>query len=185
MEQSTFWKRRDIQLLVLLGIVFISINFIFPHQSGKVYTTTLDYFVEMALILPPVLILMGLFQTWVSREFIERHMGSESGGKGMLLSFVFGTLPTGPLYIAFPIALALWQKGARVLNISIFLGAWAATKLPQVMVEIKFLGIEFTLLLQVLTIASIFTIGILMEQIVKDEDIVEAGDTATTELKAE
>ena len=178
MKQSAVWKRRDIQLLVLLGLVFISINFIFPHQSGQVYATTLDYFVEMVLILPPVFILMGLFQSWVSRDFIEKHLGTESGFKGMLLSFVLGTLPTGPLYIAFPIALALRQKGARILNITVFLGSWAATKLPQVMVEIKFLGIEFTLVLQLLTITSVFIIGLLMEKIMGKEDVLRTGETS-------
>ena len=169
MNKPGLLNRRDILFLILLVVVFVSINFYFPKESAQVYGTTLDYFMEMLLILPPVFILMGLFQAWVSRGFIEKHLGAESGIKGMLLSLVFGTLPTGPLYVAFPIALALRQKGARVLNITIFLGAWAASKLPQVIVEIKFLGLEFTLFLQLLTVLSVFMIGMLMELIMKKD----------------
>lgn len=180
-----FLKRRDIQILILMVLIFISINFLFPQHSGRVYMTTLDYFIEMLMILPAVFILMGLFQAWVSRDFIQKHLGAESGMKGMFISFLFGTLPTGPLYVAFPIAAGLLQKGARITNITVFLGAWAATKLPQIMVEIKFLGVAFTLVLQALTIISVFSIGLLMERIMKNETIeVEAPDEEETESEA-
>ncbi len=159
------YSRTEILLLSLIGIVFININYFFPAQADRTYATSLDYLLEMALILPPVLILMGLFEVWVHKEFIERHLGIGSGIKGIFLAFFFGTLPTGPLYVAFPIASALLKKGARIMNVTIFLGAWAATKLPQVMVEIKFLGIEFTLLLQMLTVISVISIGLIMEYV--------------------
>ena len=173
-----FLKRKDIQILILMIAVFVAIHYLFPEDSNRVYMTTLDYFIEMIVILPPVFILMGLFQAWVSKDFIQKHLGKESGIKGMFISFLFGTLPTGPLYVAFPIASGLLKKGARITNITVFLGAWAATKLPQVMVEIKFLGISFTLLLQVLTIISVFCIGFLMEKIMKNNQIEEEIDDA-------
>ena len=165
------YNRNEIISLSLMAAAFVLIHFIFPDTAGRVYTTSLDYLTEMALILIPVFILMGLFEVWVDKEFIEKHLGEKSGIKGMLLCFLFGSLPTGPLYIAFPIAGTLLNKGARIMNITLFLGAWSSTKLPQVLVEFKFLGVEFTLVLQVLTIASVFIIGFLVEKLMYKKTI--------------
>jgi len=65
--------------------------------------------------------------------------------------------------IAFPIAAAMLRKGARLMNIVVFLGIWVAAKLPQLMVEIKFLGPAFTALHLVLTMGSVIAIGFLVE----------------------
>lgn len=158
---------KELYALGLIALVFIVIYFIYPFRAEEVYTVSLSYLQEMAIIIPAVMILMGLFEVWVPKDFIKKHLGAGSGLKGMLLSFLFGTLPTGPLYIAFPIAAGLLKKGARVMNITIFLGTWAASKIPQLMVEIKFLGLEFTAARFVLTVLSIAIIGFLVEYIMK------------------
>ena len=49
----------------------------------------------------------------------------------------------------------------------VFLGAWAALKIPQIMVEIKFLGIAFTLLRFVLTLVALVLMGLLIERILR------------------
>ncbi|MDO9536634.1 MAG: hypothetical protein Q7J85_15205 [Bacillota bacterium] len=59
------------------------------------------------------------------------------------------------------------RKGARISNMVIFLGSWAALKIPQLMVEIKFLGIVFTSLRFVLTLAALVLVGILMELLLR------------------
>ncbi|NSW90572.1 MAG: hypothetical protein HPY74_07820 [Firmicutes bacterium] len=53
-----------------------------------------------------------------------------------MATIALGTLPTGPLYVAFPMVGSLLRKGARISNMVIFLGSWAALKIPQLMVEI-------------------------------------------------
>ena len=113
--------------------------------------------------MPPVFILMGLMEIWIPKGKIQKWLGSSSGIKGAALSFALGTLPTGPLYLAFPMADSLLRKGARISNMVIFLGSWAALKIPQLMVEIKFLGIAFTSLRFILTLVALILMGILME----------------------
>ncbi|MBK5262778.1 MAG: hypothetical protein JJE17_09450 [Peptostreptococcaceae bacterium] len=93
----------------------------------------------------------------------KQWLGNGSSIKGAAISFALGTLPTGPLYVAFPMAGSLLRKGARISNMVIFLGSWAALKIPQLMVEIKFLGIVFTSLRFVLTLAALILVGMLME----------------------
>lgn len=160
-------------ILSLVGmlIIFILINFLFPPQAEKVYDISLSYLQEMALIIPPVFILMGLFEVWVPKAFIQKYLGEGAGLKGIALSFVFGTIPTGPVYIAFPIAAALLRKGARLMNIVIFLGIWAAAKLPQLMVEIKFLGPAFTFIRLALTVGSVIAMGFLVEYFLPEKEV--------------
>jgi uncharacterized membrane protein YraQ (UPF0718 family) len=58
-------------------------------------------------------------------------------------------------------------------NIVIFLGSWAALKIPQLLVEMKFLGFSFTILRFVLTFTSIVIIGSFMEYIFQGKPKIE------------
>lgn len=163
-------------LLFVIAVVYAGINYFFPIQSGEVYRVALDYLLEMALILPPVFILMGLFEVWVPREFVQKHLGKESGIKGYLFAFVLGTLPAGPIYVAFPVASTLIKKGAGIRNIVFFLGIWASAKLPQIMVEIKFLGLSFAAARFMLTILCMGVMGFVMEKLLThDKTLLEEG----------
>lgn len=158
---------RDYIIMGAVLAVFAVILVIFPDRSASVLTVSKNYFLELIMILPALMIIIGLFSVWVPKEFVVRHMGKSSGIKGRAIAFVLGMLPTGPLYIAFPMAVALLKKGAKISNIIIFLSAWACIKLPQELVEIQFLGIKFTLLRLALTLVFVILMGIIIEKIIE------------------
>jgi uncharacterized membrane protein YraQ (UPF0718 family) len=156
--------------ILLFGTILtieITLLSIFPDKRGIVLTTSWEFFVEMIWILPAVMILMGLFMVWVSDDMVIKYMGKTSGIKGIFLALFFGALPTGPLYVAFPIAAALIKKGARLSNIIIFLSAWGCIKIPQEMVEFQFLGPKFMGLRLILTIISAVIMATLIERLVE------------------
>lgn len=142
------------------------ILWIFPGKVTAATTTTWNYFLEMIMILPAVMVIMGLFSVFVSKELVVKYMGKTSGIKGILLAVFFGMLPTGPLYVAFPLAVALRSKGASISNIVIFLSSWACIKLPQELVELQFLGIEFMAARLVLTIIFVAIMGLFIERLI-------------------
>lgn len=74
------------------------------------------------LILPPVLVLIGLLDVWIPKETFIRHMGQDSGIKGLLFAFLLGSISAGPPIIAFPIAAMLAKKGALYAYILFFVG---------------------------------------------------------------
>ncbi|NBK23663.1 MAG: hypothetical protein EOM68_16735 [Spirochaetia bacterium] len=156
--------RKFIGPLVLL-VAYASLALLRTDLAVQSSRVAWDYLKEMVLILPPVFLLMGLIEAWIPKNKIQKWLGKGSGPKGLLISFILGTLPTGPLYVAFPMAATLLHKGASRMNMVVFLGSWAALKIPQLMVEIKFLGIAFTLLRFVLTLAALILMGLLMEKI--------------------
>lgn len=152
---------------ILILIAFIGLAIRTPDTAARSALVTWDYFKEMALIIPPVFILMGLMEVWIPKEKIQKWLGSGSGIKGAGIALALGTLPTGPLYVAFPMTSTLIRKGASITNMVVFLGAWAALKIPQLMVEIEFLGLSFTLLRFGLTLLALVLIGLMMEFILR------------------
>ncbi len=158
---KNFLKRFKLPLGVAL--VYILLFIFSPEMGARSSTVTWEYFLEMAFILPPVFILMGLMEVWLPKDKIQKWLGNDSGIRGGIFSLALGTLPTGPVYVAFPLAASLLHKGASITNVVIFLGSWAALKIPQLMVEVKFLGLKFALVRFGLTTVALILMGLFMK----------------------
>jgi uncharacterized membrane protein YraQ (UPF0718 family) len=157
----------DYRWVLLIAVADLLVWLLWPTQITSVVRNTWDYLVEMVVILIPVAVLMGLFEVWVPKQLIGKYLGRESGWKGITLSLLLGTAPTGPLYAAFPIAGMLLQKGASPLNVVVLLNTWAAIKIPQLLVETNFLGPAFMLVRLTLTVPSAILMGWLIQKAVE------------------
>lgn len=168
---------RDWLILVAMVIGATALLSFFPAKVEPSLSTGMDYLTEMAWVLPAVMILMGLFKVWISKELVVKYLGKTSGLKGILIAALLGSTPTGPLYVAYPLAAAMFDKGARVLNVVVFLSAWAAMKIPQEMLEIQFLGVDFMATRLVLTLVSVSLMGLFMEKIIEKTGSLEVEDS--------
>ena len=156
--------------VIILLIISIILLVLFPEKIESVTSTAGNYFLEMVFILPAVMVIMGLFAVFVPNKLVVNYLGRASGIKGMFIAILLGTLPTGPLYVAFPMV-AIWlKKGASISNMIVFLSAWACIKIPQEIVEFQFLGFKFMLLRLVLTIIFVMIMGVVIEKIIKLTD---------------
>ena len=171
---------RDYIVMAAVIIAAAVTLLVFPDRSVSVLNTSKNYLVELAMIFPAIIVIIGLFSVWVPKEIVVKYMGKTSGVKGIFLSMALGMLPTGPLYVAFPMAAALLRKGAKISNIIIFISAWACIKLPQELMEIQFLGIGFTLLRLTLTVIFVVLMGIMIEKIIvfTDRKKIKVGENA-------
>ena len=77
---------RDYALLGIALIITVAILLVFPDRLDTVTTVSWEYFTEMMLILPAVMVIMGFFAVWVSGETVMKYLGKTSGIKGILLS---------------------------------------------------------------------------------------------------
>lgn len=162
------WHKRikwDWTLLAVLTPLTLTLSLVFQEQGKRVGRVTWDFFLEMLAVFPAVLIIMGLFAVWVSREKVVKYLGEGSGIQGLVLSMLLGALPTGPLYIAFPMGAMLLKKGARVANVMAFLSAWACIKIPQELMEFQFMGWKFALTRLALTIVFVGLLCLVAEWI--------------------
>lgn len=128
-------------------------------------------FKEMALILPPLFILLGLLDVWVPKEKMMRYMGEGSGIKGIILAIIIGSVAAGPLYAAFPVAAALMRKGVKFTNILIFIGAWSTTKVPMLLFETSALGARFAMTRLAIDIIGIIIIAYVLYIIVSKREV--------------
>ena len=149
-----------ISLVLLVVLTIIDINL--AYQSLE---NTWNQVLTMLLIVPPIFILIGLFDVWVPRETIIQHMGEESKTKGMVLAFFLGAFSAGPTLVAFPIAYLMLKKGAKYSNVLFFLMVWSSLKLPIVFYQVTTLGLQFSLIINI-TMLIVFIISALLADVI-------------------
>ena len=150
--------------VILVFTIFIGYSFYYQYSPGiSIFKDDFWMFIkEMLYALPVMFILVGLFDVWVSKEKVQKHIGSSSGLKGILWIMLLAFMSAGPLYAAFPVAYILWKKGTSPINIFIYLAAASIAKIPMLSFEIGFLGIQFSLMRIILSIPVFILVGILM-----------------------
>lgn len=159
---------------IFLSIVLISyaiITIVNPNLGFQSVKNSSYYIKEMLMIMPVIFILTALLDTWIPKETIIKYLGSMSKSKGIILSFVLGSISAGPIYAAFPFCIMLHKKGASIRNIVIILSSWAVIKIPMLLNEAKFLGMKFMLIRWILTIIAIIIFSWITSKIVKDNDL--------------
>ena len=151
--------------------VFSVGSFWFGFDPGKtIYQSFTKSFIEMITFIPFLFIIVGLFDVWFPKEKIEKHIGKDSGIKGVLTVIVLAMLQAGPLYGAFPVAYVLYKKGASIKNIFIYLGAFSTLKIPMLGIEIGYLGLKFTLARTLIALPLFILVGYFMEWYLRDKN---------------
>ncbi|MFH0914729.1 MAG: permease [Chloroflexota bacterium] len=166
---TSFLKKHKSYVWVAAYAVLTLLSFTLGFNPGKaVFTKFTQSFVEMVTFVPFLFIIVGLFDVWVPKEKIQKHIGQESGIKGMVLVILLAMLQAGPLYGAFPVAYMLFRKGASIKNIFIYLGAFSSLKIPMLGIEIGYLGLQFSLVRTLVSLPLFIGIGYLMEKYLKN-----------------
>lgn len=162
-------KRYRFFLITLLAVLVL---FIYQVELGVKSLSITGYSIkEMALVIPPIFVLLGLMDVWVPRETMVKYMGEKSGIKGIILAMLIGSAAAGPLYGAFPIASVFMKKGVKFTNILIFIGAWSTTKIPMLLFEISSLGVRFAITRLCVDIPGIIIIAFIINKLVSKQDV--------------
>lgn len=153
-------------------VIAVGILIIFNFNLGMKSFSIAGYsFKEMALVIPPVFVLLGLLDIWVPRETMMKYMGERSGITGIILAIILGSAAAGPLYGAFPVAAVFMKKGVKFSNIIIFIGAWSTTKIPMLLFEMSALGSKFALTRLIIDIPGIIIIAYLLSAFISKDEI--------------
>jgi uncharacterized membrane protein YraQ (UPF0718 family) len=151
--------------------IYIVLAFTSTDNLAKSLGTACYYLVEMIQIMPVVFILTALIDAWIPQQVISRRLGSRAGFMGNVFALILGSLSAGPIYAAFPICKILLKKGTSLANISIILGAWAVVKVPMLLNEIKFIGVDFMIVRWIFTVIAILVMGHILGMLVDEKDI--------------
>ena len=143
--------------------VFLIISWTFGFNPGKEISYNFTSFsVDMFKILPCAFILIGLFEVWVKRETVEKHLGERSGIRGYIWAVLLAGTTVGGLYVAFPVAYSLYNKGAKLSVIFTYLGAAAICRVPMAIFEASFMGIKFTTIRLLVSLPLVIVASILL-----------------------
>ncbi len=156
-------NRFDLSVIFAFGL-FATYSLLFHFAPGIniLKNNFWEFLKEMLFALPVMFILIGLFDVWVPKEKVQKHIGEASGVKGVLLVMLLAFVQAGPLYAAFPVAYILKKKGTSSVNIFIYLSSFTMAKVPMITFEIGFLGLKFSMLRLIFSIPVFILIGIIM-----------------------
>lgn len=145
---------------LLLTIIFVLIYISFEDltKTEEILVVSWSNVLTMLSFVPPIFILIGLLDVFVSKETMMKHMGTDSGFLGFVYALLLGGLAAGPLYMAFPIGAILLKKNAHIRYIVFFLGIWSTLKLPILLYEYANFGLVFTLT-NIVVALVVFIIG--------------------------
>jgi uncharacterized membrane protein YraQ (UPF0718 family) len=102
-----------------------------------------DYLIEVLPYLAVGFLLSGLIHEFIPTGWVERHLGGK-GIRPILYSTLGGTILPLCCFGSLPVAVSLYQKGARLGAVLAFLIATPATSLSALFVCYALLGIKFT-----------------------------------------
>lgn len=126
---------------------FILLSYIIGFSPGeKIGDNFIAFSIPMLKLLPFAFILIGLFDVWVKKETVEKHMGAQSSIRGHIWAVLLAGTTIGGLYVSFPVAYTLYQKGAKLAVIFTYIAASAICRIPMTIFEASFLGIKFSVI---------------------------------------
>ncbi|MBN1797564.1 MAG: permease [Spirochaetales bacterium] len=157
-------KNKLVKIIIISSfIIFIVVSYVLNFEQGiDIGKNFYEFSLNLILVLPCAFILIGLFEAWVKRETVEKHLGKDSGFISYLWAVILGGCTFGPLIVALPIAYSLYKKGAKLTVIFTYLGAAAICRIPMTIFEASYLGVKFTIIRYVVSIPLVILTSIML-----------------------
>lgn len=127
------------------------------------YDNLADYLKTLLLLLPPVFIMIGLFEVWIPQTTIEKHFGESHGWSAWFWLILLSATIVGGLYVSLPLGYSLLKKGTQPRLIYGFLGFSTICRIPMTFFEASFLGLKFTLIRYLIAIPLVIFSAYLLE----------------------
>lgn len=134
--------------LIMAGIALVLVGIGYHRGQGQ-HLVGLKSGMRLTLeVLPLILfafIVAGMIQTLVSKEFLARWVGEQSGLRGIFIGALAGGLCPGGPYVSLPIVASLLRVGADAGVMVAFLTSWSLWGISRLPMEVGILGWKFTL----------------------------------------
>ena len=116
-------------------------------------------------ILPQLLaivLIIGVALSFLTADQISQFMGVESGFFGVLIASIIGSITLIPGFIAFPLAAALLNNGAGVMQIAAFVSTLMMVGMITLPLEIQYFGKKAAFLRNGLAYAFSIIVALIM-----------------------
>ena len=126
---------------------------------------------KMTLKIIPILIFVFIFSIFINlylkNDTIKKHLGENSGIKGLLYAIIGGILISGPPYILYPMLNKLKKSGVKNSLIAIFLYN-RNIKIPYIPVMIFYFGLSYTIIISIYILIFSILNGFLINLFIKE-----------------
>ncbi|MFH1379496.1 MAG: permease [bacterium] len=133
-------------IMGIFAVILIGMGY-FKGQGQHVegIKTGIDMLVSILPLLVFALIVAGMIQVIIPKEFIGRLVGAESGFKGILVGSFAGFVTPGGPFVSLPVAAGFINSGAAVGPVVAYITAWSVLSLARIPLEIGVLGWRLTI----------------------------------------
>jgi len=146
--------------------IFVLFSWMFKFDLGlSMGSSFLTFTISLLKVVPFAFILIGLFEVWVKKETVEKHLGEGSTIKGYFWAIILAATTVGGLFVALPVSAVLSRKGARLGIILVYLSASAVCRLPMTLFEASFMGIKFTVIRYLVSIPLVIITSEIMAKL--------------------
>ena len=167
MKKLKFKGLKFLAFVIFLYMVLLLINTEPTLEALRVSAITL-YKLSPIFIL--IILISSLINYYLKPQHIIKHLGEDSGLKGVFYALISGVLSHGPIYMWYGIIDDLKKSGAKEKLIIIFLYA-RAVKIPLLVFMIGLFGVTFTIIMTLYTLLASIAQGYIFESLYKGETI--------------
>ena len=109
-----------------------------------------------------IILIIGITLAILSPQDINNLIGHQSGWFGMMVAAIIGSVTLIPGFVAFPLTAALYETGAGLMQIAVFISAMMAVGVVTLPVEIKYFGQKVSIIRNALALIYCFIVAIIM-----------------------
>ncbi len=108
--------------------------------------TSWTMFYQIIPLLLVAMVLAGMLQAIIPKEYITKLLGREAGYRGIVIGALIGIIMPGGPYVSFPLLAVLYKGGAGIGAISALLSSWGLLGLFRfITFELPILGPHFAI----------------------------------------
>lgn len=156
---KTGWYFLIISIMIFLTAIYLKPNIFIP--SIKILSNTLTRIIPIFIL---VFIIMFITNYFITKEWLNKHLGKSSGIKSWAIAVTTGIISSGPIYMWFPMLAELKEKGVNEGLIATFLYS-RAVKPALFPIMILYFGITFTIVISVVMILFSIIQGITLNKL--------------------
>ena len=156
-------------VLIFYGLAAGGIVWSFSNDRQKTRQSLKKAWKAFDNILPAfalILLLIGVVLTVISPAMVNGLLGSNSGAAGMIISAAIGSITLIPGFIAFPLAKAVLDMGAGIMQVSVFISTLMMVGVVTAPMEVQFFNRKAMMLRNGLGVLLSFLVAFIVGNVV-------------------
>nr|WP_287413227.1 permease [Pseudodesulfovibrio sp.] len=144
-----------------------------PENTEHSLHICVDMFQQLTLPMLFAVVMMVVFNRFLSPAVVARFLGRSAGAKGVVLSSLAGILSMGPVYAWYPLFKTLRDKGASVFHVANFVGC-RSIKPALLPIVVSSFGWRFTILFLLMSFAIALSVACIVSLVCTDHEKKES-----------